>query len=58
MRWGGHVERIRESRNASKVLIDTSGRKRQLEDLGVRLRILLKCSKVKVKHSLYRPELA
>ena len=43
MRWGGHVENIRESRNVRGVLMDTPGRKRYLEDLGVRVRILLKC---------------
>ena len=37
------MESIRDSRNANKVLMDTPGRKRHLEDLGVRLRILLKC---------------
>lgn len=37
------MESIRESRNANKVLMDTPERKRHLEDVGVRLRVLLKC---------------
>ena len=44
MGCNGHVESMRDSRNANKVLMDTPGRKRHLEDLGLPLGILLKCT--------------